>query len=190
MEIEEKIKTVSDEINCLCDEHEISEERVLHIADLIKQRKQLEFVKNNEVWEQIKEPSFYTDEFEFHCVPEKFKVGFHYQENNYIDKIKMINNEFSVDLDYIYNNGNREFEGKELEEYNELCDKYYPQDNKFIIWCLKREYKNVIIFTFPSMAKGYYYEVFIVTNEPIEGNEEQITKLKEYCKNYCQGWYE
>lgn len=45
--IDTKIKTVSDEINCICDEHEINEELVLKCAELIKSRTDLEFQKEN-----------------------------------------------------------------------------------------------------------------------------------------------
>lgn len=184
--IDTKIKTVSDEINCICDEHEISEELVLKCAKLIKNRNNLKFQKKNEVWVK-RNPQDITidiDEFREYHLPETVKVAIHYQPNRNNWLFEEIQDVFDVDVCDIYDYSYTEEVDK---EYEDMCQKYNPQDPEFIIWCLKRKYpeKRISHIQYNGCSQGDVYDCFFMCD-----NDANISKEIAIVRDYCEGNYE
>ena len=102
--IDIKTKAISDEINCICDEHEINEELVLKCAELIKKRQDLEYQVKNEVWYKKKPNDVYfsKEDFEEYTLPDIVKVAIHYRPNRDKCLFDGIEKVFNIDVCDIY----------------------------------------------------------------------------------------
>lgn len=184
MNINEQIQELRDSINLYCDEHAISEERVMEIADMIKKRNSLIYQTYNEVWYKRKPEDIYftKQDLKEYALPGLAKVAIHYRPNKDQALFEEIKNVFNVDVcdiyDYSYNEENLD------KEYEEMCEKYSPQDIKFIVWCLKREFpdKHVEYHCYCGCNQGDYYDCFFVSDKDVDINEE-VAIVRDYCKD-------
>lgn len=177
-----KTKAISDEINCICDEHKISEELVLKCAELIKKRQDLEYQAKNEVWYKKKPEDVYfsKEDLKEYTLPDTVKVAIHYRPNRdkcLFDEIEKV---FNIDVCDIYDYSYTEEVDK---EYEEMCQKYNPQDPKFIIWCLKREYpdKHIEYHQYNGLCQGDVYDCFFMCDKDVDINKE-VALVKNYCQ--------
>lgn len=186
--IDTKIKTISDEINCICDEHEINEDLVLKCAELINTRRNLEYQAKNEVWEKVKPEHICLDAYdlkEYH-LPDSVKVAIHYKPNREKWLFNEINSVFDVDVcdifDYAYT--------EEVDnDYEQMCHDYNPQDPEFIVWCLKRQYpnKHIEYHSYNGCCQGDVYDCFFMAD--IEDGKhidisQEISIVRDYCENH------
>lgn len=180
--IDTKTKAISDEINCICDEYEISEELVLKCAELIKKRQDLEYQSKNEVWEKVKPEHICIDVYdlkEYH-LPDSVKVAIHYQPNRDKCLFDEINTVFDVDVCDIFDYSYTEEVDK---EYEEMCQKYNPQDPEFIVWCLKRQYpdKHIEYHSYNGLCQGDVYDCFFMCDKDIDINKE-VALVENFCQ--------
>lgn len=180
--IDTKIKTVSDEVNCICDEHEISEGLVLKCAELIKKRQDLEYQAKNEVWEKRKPEDVYfdIDSLREFVLPDFVSVAIHFRQNSMNWLFKEIEDVFGINIGDIYDYS---YVNDVDKEYEEMCQKYNPQDAKFVIWCLKREFpdKHIEYHQYNGICQGDVYDCFFMADKYIDINEE-VALVKNYCQ--------
>lgn len=180
--IDTKIKTVSDEINCICDEHEISEELVLKCAELIKKRQDLEYQTKNEVWEKKKSKDVYlnVDSLLDLILPDFVSVAICPRQNlnNFLFQ------EIGIDINDIYDYS---YVNDVDKEYEEMCQKYNPQDPEFIVWCLKREFPDKEIEYHQYNGCADAYDCFFVYDKKDYDNINDIVAI---VKNYCQSKFD
>lgn len=183
MEIEKKIEQLRDEINRYCYEHSISEERIMEVANMIKQRNSLIYQTYNEVWYKRKPEDIYftKQDLKEYALPGLAKVAIHYRPNKEQALFDEIENVFNVNICGIYDYSYTEEVDK---EYEEMCQKYNPQDTKFIIWCLRRKYpeKHIEYHCYCGYDQGDYYDCFFMSDKDVDINEE-VAIVKDYCKS-------
>ena len=186
--IDTKIKIVSDEINCICDEHEISEELVLKCAELIKKRQDLEYQTKNEVWEKKKSKDVYlnVDSLLDLVLPDFVSVAICSRQNSKNFLFQEIEYVFGINIGDIYDYS---YVNDVDKEYEEMCQKYNPQDPEFIVWCLKREFpdKEIEYHQYNGLCQSDAYDCFFVYDKK---DYENINNIVAIVKNYCQSEFE
>lgn len=188
MEIEEKIEQLRDEINRYCDEHSISEKRIMEVAKLINERNDLIYQSQNEVWEKRKPEDVYfdIDSLREFVLPDLVSVAIHFRQNSMNYLFKEIEDVFGINIGDIYDYS---YVNDVDKEYEEMCQKYNPQDAKFVIWCLKREFpdKEIEYHQYNGLCQGDVYDCFFMYDKK---DYENINNIVAIVKNYCQSDYE